>query len=77
MSHFLRFPNEATGLVTLDAAGLLTEEGEYITASHDHALDVIGDIADLPGWHVNYQGELSEELEQFIVTPSSPYRVFA
>lgn len=45
MTHYLRFPNEKTGMATLDAAGLLTEDGEYITASHTHALDCIGSIS--------------------------------
>jgi hypothetical protein len=51
---------------------LLNEDGEYITASHTHALDVIGVITRggewddegnvitppevLDGWHVNYVG---------------------
>ena len=41
---FFRFPDEATGMAALDAAGLLTEDGDPITASHTHALDVIGTI---------------------------------
>ncbi len=45
MTHFIRFPDEATGTAALQAAGLLTEDGEYITASHKHALDVIGIIS--------------------------------
>jgi hypothetical protein len=44
MTHYLRFPDEATGMAALDAAGLLTDEGSFITASHTHALDVIGAI---------------------------------
>ena len=44
MTYYLRFPDEKTGMAALDAAGLLTEDGEPITASHSHALDVIGPI---------------------------------
>jgi hypothetical protein len=44
MTHYLRFPDESTGMAALDAAGLLTEDGFPITASHTHALDVIGPI---------------------------------
>ena len=92
MTHFIRFPDEDTGLAALDAAGLLTEDGEFITASHTHALDVIGTIThggewdkngdvvvpftELNGWHVNYVGELPANWEQYSVNPSSPYRVF-
>ena len=41
---FFRFPDEAAGLDALDEANLLNEDGEYITSSADHALDVIGEI---------------------------------
>jgi hypothetical protein len=44
MTTYLRFPDESTGMAALDAAGLLTEDGFPITASHTHALDVIGPI---------------------------------
>ena len=94
---FFRFPDEATGMAALDAAGLIAtdEDGaqQFITASHTHALDVLGPISRggewdeegnvitppelLPGWHVNYVGELPEGWEAFEVTPNSPYRVFA
>ena len=43
---FFRFPDEATGIAALDAAGLVTtdEDGaqQFIAASHTHALDVLG-----------------------------------
>lgn len=42
MTHYIRFPDESTGMAALDAAGLLTEDGEPITASHTHALDCVG-----------------------------------
>ena len=76
MTQFLRFPDEATGIAALDAAGLLTEDGEYITASHNHALDVIGEIPDIDGWHVNYSGDLPDGWDDYIVTPDQPVRVF-
>ena len=88
-----RFPDEATGLAALEAAGLLTEDGEYITASHTHSLDVIGTITRggewddegnvitlpevLDGWHLNYQGELPEGWEEFAVYPANPVRKWA
>lgn len=93
MTHFIRFPNEATGTAALADAGLLTEDGTPITASHAHALDVLGTItrggewADdgtvitaptlLPGWHVNYMGELPAGWEQYLVQPQQPVRVWA
>ena len=77
MTHFIRFPDETTGLAALDTADLLTEDGAFITASHTHALDVIGVIPDCDGWHVNYVGELPEGWEDYVVTPQQPVRVFA
>lgn len=41
---YLRFPDESTGMAALDAAGLLDADGHPLTASHTHALDVIGPI---------------------------------
>jgi hypothetical protein len=88
-----RFPDEATGMAALEAAGLLNEDGELITASHTHSLDVIGTITrggewddegnvitppeTLDGWHLNYQGELPDGWEEFAVTPAAPVRVWA
>ena len=95
MTHYLRFPDEATGMAALDAAGLVDgNTTEVITASHTHAIDVVGAISIggtydpetgnvitpptlLPGWHVNFVGELPEDWEQYVVTPEQPVRVFA
>ena len=44
MTHYLRFPDEKTGMAALDAAGLLDADGNPLTASHTHALDVVGPI---------------------------------
>ena len=92
---YLRFPDEATGMVALYDAGLLDSyTSEVITASHTHAIDVIGPISIggtydpdtgdiitpptlLPGWHVNFIGELPEEWEQYVVMPEQPVRIFA
>jgi len=48
MTHYLRFPDEATGMAALDAAGFTTtnEDGDTVvlTASHAYALDCVGPI---------------------------------
>ena len=48
MTHFLRFPDETTGMAALDAVSLIyTDEDGHtkpITASLNHALDVVGTI---------------------------------
>jgi hypothetical protein len=93
MTHFIRFPDAETGMTALDDAGLLDGDLQFITASHNHALDVIGTITRggewdeegnvitppevLNGWHVNYAGELPEGWEEFVVTPENPARVWA
>ena len=94
MTTYLRFPDEATGMVALYNAGLLDSyTSEVITASHTHALDVIGTISRggewdddgnvitppevLPGWHVNYVGEVPEDWDAYAVYPTNPVRVWA
>jgi hypothetical protein len=59
---FFRFPDEATGMAALEAAGLLTEDGDPITASHTHALDVIGTIS--------IGGEYDPETGEVLVPPT-------
>lgn len=44
MTHYIRFPDETTGWIELGNAGLLDADRNPITASHTHALDVIGPI---------------------------------
>jgi hypothetical protein len=92
-----RFPDEATGMAALEAAGLLQEDEDGnkrpILASHTHALDVIGTIQRggewdedgtvitppeiLPGWHINFQGEVPDGWDTYAVWPQSPVRVWA
>ena len=90
---FFRFPDEATGIAALDAAGLLTEDGNPFPASHSHALDVVGTISRggewddegnvitppevLDGWHLNYRGVVPDEWLKYAVEPSNPVRVWA
>ena len=61
--------------------------------THTHALDVIGTIQRggewdedgnvvvppevLPGWHINYQGEVPDGWDAYAVYPESPVRVWA
>jgi len=70
-----------------------TEDGPRLVAFNDRwAIGVIGEIVlppeteggeptVLPGWHVNLRivdgSELPAELAPFVVTPATPYRVWA
>jgi hypothetical protein len=74
MTHYLRFPDEATGMAAL--TDYRTEDDTWITASHSHALDVIGEIPEVVGWHVNFIGDLNESWEKYVVTPLNPIRIF-
>ncbi len=60
MTHYLRFPDEATGTAALDAAGLLDTDGNPIVASHAHALDLIGLI---------YEGGTYDQETGEVITP--------
>ena len=79
-------------MVTItDEEGNETEQLQAYTSSH--AIDVVGTITEggewdedgnelvapttLPGYHVNYQGNLPDGWESYEVKPSTPYRVFA
>ena len=98
MTHYLRFPDEPTGMAALEAAGFTTVDDSgatiVITATHTWALDVIGPLqvggsydpktgevidppTPLPGWHVNFIGDLPQDWEQYVVAPRHPQRVFA
>ena len=90
--YFLKFPNEKTALSKLKSAGFINEDNEIISASHSHAIDVVGVITQggeydkegnvitqpitLSGWHINYVGELPSDWEQYLVSPEFPVRVY-
>jgi hypothetical protein len=42
--HCYKFPTRAHFRSLAEAEGLVTEEGELITASHSHAIDEVGTI---------------------------------
>ena len=78
--HCYKFPTRAQFRTLAAAEGLITDDGELITASHSRAIDEIGTIIkdDIPrsGWHVNYAGEPPEAWQQYLVTPQHPSSVF-
>lgn len=86
-THHLKFADEAEAKTAL--AQYLDEEGNWMTASHIHALDVVGTIykftgevindepvsIELDGYHINYIGDA--DFSAYEVFPSTPSRVFA
>ena len=75
MTQFLRFPNESAWTAAATEAGFITDD--TLTAyTHGHAIDVVGTILELNGWHVNFAGELPDGWEEFAVSPENPVRVW-
>ena len=89
MTHYLRFQDQETWLIAATAAGYRDNQSEVFNYyTHDWAIDDVGIIynndgevitppTQMEGWHVNIIGELPPELNQYLVNPSNPYRVFA
>ena len=74
--NFLRFPDESAWTAAATEAGFITDD--TLTAyTHDRAIDVVGTIPELDGWHVNFAGELPDGWEEFAVSPENPVRVWA
>ena len=76
MTQFLRFPDESTWLTAAAEAGFIVDD-TLAAYTHDHAIDVVGEITDMAGFHVNFAGVLPEGWGEFVVTPVAPHRVFA
>lgn len=76
MTHFLRFSDADTWTATASEAGF-TVDNSLVAYTHDRAIDVVGLIPEIDGWHVNFIGELPDEWNEFLVEPANPYRVFA
>jgi len=60
--YYLKFNSEAEATAALDG--------------YEGAIDVIGQIPEVEGWHVNVRGEESEALAAFAVEVATPYRVW-
>jgi hypothetical protein len=76
MTQFLRFPDADAWLTAASEAGFITDD-TLVAYTHDRAIDVVGEITGMAGFHVNFIGELQEGWDAFLVTPEQPYRVFA
>ena len=92
MTYYLRFPDESAWLTAATTAGFIVDD-TLAAYTYDRAIDVVGVITRggeyddegavivaptvLPGFHVNYSGELPDGWDDYLVTPAAPYRVFA
>jgi hypothetical protein len=76
MTQFLRFPDADTWLTAASEAGFMADD-TLVAYTHERAIDVVGEITDMAGFHVNYSGVLPEGWDEFVVNPDNPYRVFA
>lgn len=50
MNHYLRFPNQQEFRSKAGEAGLLTAEGNLITATHSYAIDEVGIVTEGGSW---------------------------
>lgn len=87
--HF-KFPDEATAKTVL---AQYVANGQWVTGSHQHALDPIGTLyaapvldsngnvttpaQPLPGWHVNLIGTVPAAAVPYLVSPVTPMRLYA
>jgi len=76
MTQFLRFPDADAWTAAASEAGFMADD-TLAAYTHDRAIDVVGIIAGMAGFHVNYSGDLPTGWEEFAVEPEQPYRVFA
>lgn len=78
MTTFLKFPDEQTAIDVLAQFRSTDEEGNpiWVTGSHEHALDIVGEIPDVAGYHINFAGSLPEAALPYEVFPVTPSRVF-
>lgn len=57
----------------IDVVGTISIGGTYDPETGD----IITPPVVLDGWHVNYQGDLPDDWEQYVVSPEQPVRVWA
>ena len=76
MTQFLRFPDADAWTAAATEAGFIVDD-TLAAYTHDRAIDVVGEIVDMDGFHVNYSGVLPSGWEKFVMAPEQPYRVFA
>lgn len=76
---YLRFADEPDAILCLPQYRAIGDDGPaWVRASHDHALDPIGPLPDVGGWHVNLRTRSAPDVPaEYVVQPQSPRRVWA
>jgi len=73
--YYLKFTDEAHAIAAMQKYRM---DDQWEIASLTHALDLLGAIEGVDGYHINLMvDDLPTDLEPFLVTPDSPVRVFA
>jgi len=88
MTHFLRFDTHKAmenSMMTYITNGQIPNNPLYsidiigqiiIPAVFNGSGTVINPQETLPGWHVNFLGELPDDLSEYAVFPEHPYRTW-
>jgi len=77
-AHYLKFDDEADAIAILAAyRGKDDNETDiWLTGSANYALYIVGTIYDgevaVPGFHVNINGDISEDVALYEIFPNSP-----
>ena len=52
-------------------------EATVILDGYESSVDIIGEIPNAIGWHVNVRGPENAKLEKFMIEVATPYRIWA
>jgi len=53
------------------------EQAIRVLEGYQGSIDIIGEIPDATGWHVNVRGEPDKILSSYAVEVTTPYRIWA
>lgn len=75
---YLKFSSASEAAAALTEAYGADDDGMTVRFSHEHAIDVVGQIEGATGYHVNLMAyDLPAGLAAFEIHPATPSRVFA
>lgn len=75
---YLKFSTKSAAYAALVESFGEDDQGNPILFSHEHAIDAVGEIDGVAGYHVNLMAyELPASLAAYEIHPVTPQRVFA